>query len=263
MQTVDVDALLDRHRDRSRKLLEAILSEESGEDPFRYPLDRFRKLNSDEKADLVRRADRIARDRVDHELEASGASWLVLVGDTIVRKAADPLAIPSAEEVLKLGEPKGLVAFLFEAARIEEVPGSSAPWAVLDGQDRCPTIPLCIGAGSPLSVNVVGDLDTGSHATLIDADLVPEASITWFSGKHLGHAFYWSPDRIEVEIATASGQRVRKPFPVRVVRDWATSPFVRVNPKRKVLVGRDFLRAFALSVVLRTGDAETDIVAGE
>ena len=80
MQTVDIDALLDRHRDRFRKLLESILLEETGDDPFRFPLTRFKMLSDDEKAELVRRADRIARERVDRELEARGASWLVLVG---------------------------------------------------------------------------------------------------------------------------------------------------------------------------------------
>jgi hypothetical protein len=112
------------------------LSEESGEDPFRFPLDRFRALSSDERAALVERADRIARDRVDRELEARGASWLVLVGDDVALSSPDPLAIPSAEEVLRLGEPRGLVAYLFEAPRIEELPGPTAPWAALDGVAR-------------------------------------------------------------------------------------------------------------------------------
>ncbi len=117
MQNVDIDALLDRHRDRFRRLLQTILSEESGEDPFSFPLDRFRALSDDEKAELVRRADILARERVDREFEARGACWLVLVGDEIVLASRDPQAVPSADEVLRLGEPRGLVAYLFEAPR--------------------------------------------------------------------------------------------------------------------------------------------------
>jgi hypothetical protein len=56
---------------------------------------------------------------VERALEARGASWLVLVGDDVVLSSPDPLAIPSAEDVLRLGEPRGLVADLFEAPRIE------------------------------------------------------------------------------------------------------------------------------------------------
>jgi hypothetical protein len=126
MQTVDIDALLDRHRDRFRKLLEAILLEEMGEDPFRFPLSRFKNLSDDEKAELVRRADRIARERVDRELEARGASWLVLVGGDVVLASRDPQAIPTVEEVLRLGEAQDLVPYLFEAPLIEELPGPVA-----------------------------------------------------------------------------------------------------------------------------------------
>jgi hypothetical protein len=133
----------------------------------------------------------------------------------------------------------------------------------LDGADRYPTVPLCVGAGSAGTQNIVGDLDTGSHATLIDADLAPEPGATWFSGRHLGHAFYWSPGRVDVEISTGPEQYVRKSLPIRLVRNWASSPFVRVNPTRKALAGRDFLRAFSLSLVLRAREAETEIVAGK
>ncbi len=143
---MDIDALLDRHRDRFRKLLQTILSEESGEDPFSFPLGRFMTLSDDEKAELVRRADILARERVDRELEARGACWLVLVGDEIVLASTDPQAIPSVDEVLGLGEPRGLVAYLFEAPLIEELPGPTASWTPLEGSDRYPTISLCVGA---------------------------------------------------------------------------------------------------------------------
>ena len=126
---IDVDALLDRHRDRFRRLLQVILTEEAGEDPFRFPLERFRALSDDEKAALVRRADRVARERVDAEMAARRAAWLVLVGDDVVLASADVQAIPSAEEVLLLGEAKGLVPYLFEASLIEEVPGRGPRWA--------------------------------------------------------------------------------------------------------------------------------------
>lgn len=258
MQNVDVDALLDRHRDRFRRLVETILSEEAGEDPFRFPLARFRALGDDERAELVKRADRIARERVDRELAARGAVWLVLVGDDVVLTSNDPLAIPSPEDVLRLGEPKGLVAYLFEAPMIEEVPPPVAPWTALDGQDRYPTIPLSIEG-----TTIVADLDTGSFGTLIDADLAPVSGGTWFSGRHLGQSYFWAPARADIEIACARDGSVTKAMALRCVRDWKASPFVRINPKRAALVGRDLLRAFSLTLVLRSREAETEIEATE
>ena len=137
MDLAEVDTLLDRHRDRFRRLLQVIVAEEEGEDPFRYPLAWYRDLPDDQKLTLIRRASTIARDRVKRELRARGAAWLVLVGDEIAVASADPWAIPSPEEVLRLGEPRGLVAFLFEAPLVEEVP-STAPWSPLRGGDHYP-----------------------------------------------------------------------------------------------------------------------------
>jgi hypothetical protein len=255
---IDVDALLDRHRDRFRHLLQVILTEESGEDPFSFPLARFQALSDDEKAELVRRADRIARDRVDHELEARKAAWLVLVGNEVVLASGDPQAIPTAEDVLLLGAPKGLVAYLFEAPLIEEVPGPVSSWTALGGHDRYPTIRLTIEG-----TTIVADLDTGSHGTLLDADLAPVSGGTWFSGKHLGSSFLWSPARVDVEIVSGNGKTVQRALAVRRVRDWKASPFVRINPQRTALVGRDLLRAFSLSLILRSSEAETEISTAE
>jgi hypothetical protein len=120
---VDVDRLLDRHRDRFRRLVREIIAEELGEDPFRFPLDRYRSLNQEEKAELVERAGIIARDRIERELRERKAAWLIVVGDEVVVSSPDWCAVPSMEEVLSYGAPSGLVAFLFEAAIIEETSG--------------------------------------------------------------------------------------------------------------------------------------------
>ena len=63
MRLTDIDALLDRHRERFRRVLEEIAAEEAGEDPFEFPLDRFQALSEDEKATLVERASILARAR--------------------------------------------------------------------------------------------------------------------------------------------------------------------------------------------------------
>ena len=127
MEIHDVDALLDRHRDRFRRLLRIIAAEEAGSDPFAFPLERFRSLSDDERASLIRRAAVIAQDRIERELRDRRAAWVVLVGDDVVLASPDPSQIPSPDEVLRLGEPRGLVAYLFEAPLIEGSPSSR--WA--------------------------------------------------------------------------------------------------------------------------------------
>jgi hypothetical protein len=256
----DVDALLDRHRERFRRLLQVIVAEEEGDDPFTFPLTRFRALSDDERATLVRRAATIAQDRVDRELAQRGATWLVLVGDHIVASSNETGAVPSPEEVLAFGEPRDLVAYLFEAPLIEEVPPVSA-WSPIGGHDQYPTLSLSVsGANGPRTI--VADLDTGSHATLLDAELTGISAATWFSGKHLGQPFLWAPIRADIAVATADAVLTRS-VAVRQVRAWASSPFLRINPKRVALVGRDLMRAFGLEVVLRTREGESEIVGAE
>ena len=117
---VDLDALFVRHRERFRRLLESIVAEESGDDPFTLPLSEYRRLDADAKAEVVRRAAILARDRVDEAFRAHGAAWIVLVEGELVQTSAVPYDLPTPEAVLALGAPRDRVAFLFEAPLIEE-----------------------------------------------------------------------------------------------------------------------------------------------
>lgn len=258
MRLADVDALLDRYRERFRRVLEEIAAEEAGEDPFAFPLDRFQALGEDEKAGLVERASIIARARVEREFERRGAAWLIVVGDDVVAASPDPTGLPSPEEVLRYGESTGRVAYLFEAPLIEELMAWRSPWSLLRGPDRYPTLPLAI-EDLPQPRAIVADLDTGSPATFVDAAVVVTPVITWFTGHHLGSRFLWSPARIELHITPADGQVRRGSLAVRRVRSWRASPFVRINSSRTMLVGRDLLRAFGLTILLAASRAESEV----
>ena len=124
-------------------------------------------------------------------------------------------------------------------------------------QDRYPTIPWRLG-----DTVLDGDLDTGSHGTFVDALLSAAAAepTLWFAGQHLGRPFEWSPGRTDMAVALPDGSVATASLPIRWVRAWAGSPFVRINPARRALVGRDALRALNLEVSLRAGPAETHIL---
>ena len=125
MRLTDIDALLDRHRERFRRVLEEIAAEEAGEDPFTFPLERFQSLGEDPKAALVERASILARTRVEREFERRRVAWLILVGGDVVASSSDVTTLPSPEEVLRYGEPTGRVAYLFEAPLTEELLAAS------------------------------------------------------------------------------------------------------------------------------------------
>jgi hypothetical protein len=261
MEAHELDALLDRHRDRLREVFREILEEEHGDDPFRIPLDDFLARPDEERAALVRRAARLARTRVERELEARGASWIVLVGDRVALTSVECPGVPTVDQVLDLGRGPNLVPYLFEAPLIEELAACSL-WAQVGTgipNDRYPTLPVRLGDRV-----LVADLDTGAHGTLADAvlrDTTGEPDV-WFAGRHLGRDFEWSPGLARFEVALADGSVRSTELAMRWVRDWARSPFTRLNARRTVLVGRDALRALGLELVLRAASAETEIIDG-
>ena len=92
---------------------------DAGEDPFAFALERFQALSEEDKATLVKRASMIARARVEREFERRRAAWLIVVGDDVVAASPDPTLLPSPDEVLRYGEPRGRVAYLIEAPLVE------------------------------------------------------------------------------------------------------------------------------------------------
>lgn len=251
-----MDELLDRHRDRFRRLIDEIVAEEREPDPFRVTLDAYLASGDAERAELIARAGRRRRQRIEQAMSDTRATWVVLLGDDVVLTSRDRESIPTPEEIIALGRARNLVPFLFEAALVEELPFRSS-WAPTDigvRGDTYPTLPLKVG-----TQDLVADLDTGAHGTFLDHQLAEDrdASHVWFEGMHLGASFRWRPGRVAVEVGLEGGELRCVLLPVRWVRDWSHSPFVRVNPTRTALAGRDLLRAIGVTVVLRASIAES------
>jgi hypothetical protein len=68
---------------------------------------------------------------------------------------------------------------------------------------------------------------------------------------------------VSIGLRLGSGDTLERSVAVRMVRDWATSPFTRINSARQALVGRDLLRAFGLTVTLSTAATLTTVVSGK
>ncbi len=259
VEPLDVDDILDRHRERFRALVREIVEEERGESPLALSLAEYLSRSSAERALVFERAATLLRDRVESELARRGATWLVFVDGHVVLSSNDRDSLPSMDEVLALGRASDRVPFLFEAPLIEEL-ASSSDWSAVESGirgDRYPTIPLEI-----MGLACIADLDTGSHGTFLDDSFGASTSrddALWFIGHHLGRQFYWSPDSVRVRVRLGDGSERDAPLPIRRVRSWASSPFVRLNPLRRMLAGRDLLRGLHLALDLRAAEAATTL----
>ena len=104
MTSIEVEQLLDRHREKFRRLLRTIAAEEEGPDPFSFSLARYRQLGQSERLELGRLAGIIVSDRVDEELRKRGAAWMVSVGDRVGADSQNVGPFPSPEDELARGE---------------------------------------------------------------------------------------------------------------------------------------------------------------
>ncbi len=234
-------------------------------DPFHFPLSRFLTLSEEERVRLVWRAHDLAKERIAEEFQKRGAVWIVLLGDEVVASSNDLWAMPSSDEVLRYGKEKDIVPYLFSEVLIEESGPSTADWAETRYPgDRYPTIPICIRRPDNTEMFIQADLDTGAAQTFIDSSVtgIPEP-IVWSPAKHLGEGCELEFAELTVLVTTGQGTTLEKKFKMLRVRAWDKSPFIKINTRRRMLVGRDLLRFFGLEVVLRSAKAQTEIASSD
>jgi len=182
---------------------------------------------------------------IDSFFRKKKAAWVVACGERIVAWSGDMLEFPRESDLIKMGEETDLVPFAYTAPMpIEEstLAGESTPWAATNYPgDAYPTIAVEIEG-----VSVEDDFDTGALQTMVSDEVVKKKFLDRWRGHstlHLGESYEWFSRMVDVIVVCEDGTRIETSLPVAVVKEWSVSPFVRVNGSRKILVGRDLLRA--------------------
>jgi len=97
------------------------------------------------------------------------------------------------------------------------------------------------------------DFDTGAMQTHLSDELLPlTGNEAMVDHVHLGRPYRSATTRVDINLIAHNGAERTASIPVRVVENWASSPFVTVNPSRKMLIGRDILRAFRVEIRLNS-----------
>lgn len=187
---------------------------------------------------------------VEGEMRKRGATWIVVAGTSVVDCNENPDLFPDFEKLMRIGEEKGLIPFAYSA---EHRPESIDPvgWsATTSGDDYYPQISLDVG--EPL----VADFDTGAYRTHMSDEYAPSKlfqfprALLGNKNSHLGVDYEKFTQTIEMSLPGNCGNTKSAKVPVEFVKEWAESPFVNVNPKRRALAGRDILRIFETEVTL-------------
>jgi CheY-like chemotaxis protein len=191
------------------------------------------------------------------ELQRRGYVWGVVCGQGLVKGSPDIFDFPGEKELDEIGNSQNLLPFAYSNPLPVESIGSRAEWAGTRYEnDHFPRVSIRI---DDLHIE---DFDTGAIQTHVSDDLVRPGLFErtgWTIQEHLGREFQWKTKRIVLTLLGHDGSVRQAEVPVRVVKKWENSPFVHVNPERKILVGRDILRAFKVEIVLNSLDRSTEV----
>ncbi len=133
--------------------------------------------------------------------------------------------------------------------------------------DFYPTVSIVLQTDSG-SLAIDADFDTGATSSFADYDLLkshhvvePYENEYVEISRHLSETFGCVSRLIDVEVKLLSGEVLRRTLPVHCVEKWNKSPFVRINPHRTALAGRNIFLELQPSVTLDFANRRTTISA--
>lgn len=194
------------------------------------------------------------------DLRRKAATWCVVCGTEIVEASSKLSEYPNEAALRRIGEQKGVIPFAYSLAFLPESINAHStevtPWnRTKYSGDYYPTIRIAIG-----ETYLTDDFDTGAYQTHVSDEIVKRGILDAVrDSDHLGQSYRFFTKKIKVGLTDERGAEQVGETPVSVVLDWDDSPFVAVNRKRRVLVGRDILRLFCVDVSLNSSAKQSRI----
>jgi len=185
------------------------------------------------------------------------AAWLMVMDSEVIASGDNLRTYPRKEQIHEIishyeKQPFTFINDLFVA--IEE---GLANWhPTVYRNDFYPTVSITLRTASG-SVEIVADFDTGAVSSFVDYDLLLSHRVidlyeneNVVSSKHLGETFKYVSKPIDVEIKLSNGDALNHELSIQCVGTWSDRPFVRINPLRTALAGRDIFLALKPSIGL-------------
>lgn len=193
---------------------------------------------------------------IEIEMRKRGYSWCVVCEYQIVEGSEDLFDFPNEDRLNKIGLENNRIPFAYsdtllpESVSSVENPGPGDPWSgTTIVNDYYPKIRARIN-----NVEIVDDFDTGSPQTFVSDKVVKKGVLSFFrsseKGYILGSSFDFSTIKVKLALLDSSGVEQIREIPVAVVEGWDGSAFKERNADRRILYGRDLLRAFEVEVCL-------------
>ncbi len=224
------------------------------------------KLSIKERGELQRRLKEQNKEWLREKFTTLNALWIMVVDGQIKSWGKKKKDYPQAEQIMEICQSTGKYPFIFindDRLAIEE---SSSGWHRLDVDDYYPTIPLTLRSDSG-AAKLVADFDTGSPFSFVNYDLLLAEKVVQRrpaeyveNAIHLGKQYQCVSKIVKAEFEATSGQARSFVTTVYCVEDRPNSPFVRINPNRIALIGRDLPFEAKLSLGLHFDKQRTEII---
>jgi len=229
-------------------------------------LEEHKKLSIKERALRKQRLKEQNHRWLRKQFSMLGAAWLVVVDGQIIASGKSLKNRPMQPQILEICRRTGKFPLVFINDDFMLIEESASVWrATKDPGDFYPTIPVTLSSNSGV-VELVGDFDTGAAQTFADYDyliskniILPEVEDDYEISRHLGQTYHCVAKFIHLKLSSKSGDIRTFQAAINCVLDWRTSPFVKINPIRVALIGRDVLIELKPKVLLDFENLQTEI----
>jgi len=215
---------------------------------------------------MQRRLKELNRKWLQEKFSSLNAVWLMVMDGQILAWGKTTKNYPKPAQIMELCQKTGKYPFIFindDAMAIEE---SFSGWNQIKAHDFYPTVPVTLNSDSG-SAKLIADFDTGSAFSFVNYDFLLTHKVVQHEFKeyvensvHLGQPYECILKTVTATMTTISGEAVSLKADVYCVENWPKRPFVKINPKRIALVGRNLLLELKLCTLLNFDRRQTEIM---
>jgi hypothetical protein len=229
-------------------------------------LDEYERLSPKERGMLQWRLKEQNHLWLKNKFSELKAAWLVVIDGEVIDWGKSLKNLPMARQNVEVSQRTGKFPFVFINDDLMAIEESNSAWhATNDPGDYYPTLPVTLSSASNV-VELVGDFDTGSSGTFVDYDFLrdrnliqPEVGDYYEISRHLNQSFHGVAKSLRFKLSSKTGETFAFEAMIYCVSDWQTSPFVKINPDRVALVGRDLLLTLKPMILLDFNERQTEI----
>lgn len=227
--------------------LKELALEYQKKDPFYILFDEFKNMPLKEQLNHKRIIWNENKQWILNEIKKRKAKWIMILGGIIERYSNTLDNFPTEKEIESIGRKSNLVPFIYMQSPIIE----ESNWNYIKEEDYYPTINLSIEnkENGKEERKLIGDFDTGAELTHISDEIIPINIFSLQAGSFIKE-YEFSVKKLDIIIESEFGKKIKKNLPIASVFNWKNSSFIIANSNRKILVGRDVLQKFPLTIEL-------------